>query len=74
MFTQGGPVQDGFNARQKIVVVLMNALLLAELTFSIYLGHRAGEDMAITFLWTFIPMVIATLILARIFIRKLGPR
>ena len=46
--------------------------LLAELTFSIYLGQKDQENMAAIFLAAFVPMVIVTLVLARVFVRKMG--
>lgn len=60
------------NFRQKMVVILVNVLLLGELTLSIYLGHQDPENITIIFLRTFIPLVLCTLVLARILIRKLG--
>ena len=67
-------VQVAMSFKQKIVVILTNVLLLAELTFSIYLGHQDPENMTIIFLRTFIPMVLCTLVLAKVIIRRLGPR
>jgi hypothetical protein len=72
MLDPNEPAHAGLNARQKIVVILMNLLLLAELTFSIYLGQKDQENMAAIFLAAFIPMVIVTLVLARVFVRKMG--
>lgn len=66
------PAHGGLNFRQKVVVILMNVFLLAELTFSIYLGQRDMENMAAIFLTAFIPMVIVTLVLARVLVRKMG--
>lgn len=58
------------NLRQRIVVIAMDVLLLAELTFSIYLGHQDPEYMAAIFLKVFIPMLIATVVVARILIKR----
>jgi ABC-type glycerol-3-phosphate transport system permease component len=69
---QNEPAHEGLNFRQKIVVILMNVFLLAELTFSIYLGQKDQENMAAIFLTAFLPMVIVTLVLARVFVRKMG--
>ena len=52
----------------------MNLLVLAELTFSIYLGQKDQENMAAIFLTAFLPMVILTLVLARLFVRRMGDR
>jgi hypothetical protein len=59
------------NFKQKIAVVGINILILAELAFSLYIGSK-GEDMVITFLKIYVPAVIVTLVLGRIFIRRLG--
>ncbi len=69
-FGRSAPAHEGLNLRQIIVVILMNVFLLAELAFSIYLGHRDQENMAAIFLAYFIPMVIATLVLTRLLIRR----
>lgn len=58
------------NGKQKIVVIVMNLLLLAELTYCMYVGHQESEYMASFFLRTFFPMVIATVVLARLLVRK----
>jgi hypothetical protein len=67
-------VPVGMNPRQTMVVILVNVLLLAELTFSIYLGHQDPENMTSIFLRTFVPMVVCTLVLGRIMIRRLCTR
>jgi hypothetical protein len=72
MLGQSEPAHEGLNFRQKIVVILMNLFILAELTLSIYLGQRDQENMAAIFLTAFLPMVIVTLVLARVFVRKMG--
>ena len=58
------------NGKQRIVVIVMNLLLLAELTYCMYVGHQESEYMASFFLRTFFPMVIATVVLARLLVRK----
>ena len=72
MLGQSGPAHEGLNFRQKIVVILTNLFVLAELTFSIYLGQQDKENIAIVFLSAFLPLVIATLILSRVFVRRMG--
>ncbi len=52
-------------------MVVVNILILAELAFSLYMGSK-GQDMVLTFLKIYIPAVIVTLVLGRIFIRRLG--
>ncbi|MFH1242081.1 MAG: hypothetical protein V1689_06920 [Pseudomonadota bacterium] len=69
MFEPRVTASRGFNLKQKVVVILMDLFLLGELTFCIYLGKQNPEDMVGAFLKTFIPMVIGTLVLGRIFIK-----
>ncbi|MFH1480121.1 MAG: hypothetical protein ABIG67_02550 [Pseudomonadota bacterium] len=61
----------GLNLKQKMVVIIMDILLLGELAFCIYLGKQDPEDMAGIFLRTFLPMMIGTVVMARVFIKKL---
>jgi hypothetical protein len=63
------PARHGLNLKQKMVVILMDILLIAELTYSIYLGSQHQEYMASIFLRNFLPMVLVTIISARIFIK-----
>lgn len=69
---QNDSSQQALNLKQKIVIILMNVFLLAEMTYSIYLGKQVPEDMTIIFLKTYIPMVIGTLLLSRVLIRRFG--
>ncbi len=64
----------GLNAKQRVVVILANILILAELTWSIYLGSQDPEEMTVIFLRSFIPMVIGTVLLARALTRRMGAR
>lgn len=74
MFEQSSPIYGGMNFKQVFVVVLMNIFLLAELAFSIYLGSRDRDNMTVVFLEVFIPMVIATLVLARVLVKRMRDR
>ncbi len=60
------------NGKQKIVVVTMDGLLLAELALSMYLGWRDPENLTVVFLKTFVPAVAVTFVAARIFIKRLA--
>ncbi len=71
MLEQNSPPPEGLNFRQRVVVIVMNILLLAELTISIFLGNQEPENMAAVFLSAFIPMVIVTLVIARLLIRRM---
>jgi hypothetical protein len=59
------------NGRQRVVVLVMNILLIAELTVSIYLGQKDPENLTIIFLKTYLPLLFVTLIGARMVIRRL---
>jgi hypothetical protein len=72
MFQQQDPPRDeGMNFKQKLVVILANVFILAELTTSIYLSHHDQENMAQNFLLSFIPMVIVTIVATRILLKRL---
>jgi uncharacterized membrane protein YphA (DoxX/SURF4 family) len=60
------------NTRQKLLVVALDLLLLAELTFSMYWSARTPDDMAGAFIRLFVPLVLATLVAGRWSIRRLG--
>ena len=62
------------NVRQRMVVIAIDLLLLAQLAFSIYLGQRHPEEMVIVFLKTYLPMVAVTLVAGRFGIRMLRTR
>lgn len=68
---QPQPQYESLNVKQKLVVVIMNVLILAELTVSIIIGKHDPENIAVLFMSIFIPLVVITLIAARIIIRKL---
>jgi len=72
MFEQNEPRYEGMNFKQKLVVIFANVFILAELTTSIYLSHHDQENMARNFLVSFIPMVILTIVSARILLKRLG--
>jgi cell shape-determining protein MreD len=71
MFEQNEPRYEGMNFKQKLVVIFANVFILAELTTSIYLSHHDQENMARNFLVSFIPMVILTIVFARILLKRL---
>ena len=68
---QDPPRDEGMNFKQKLVVIFANVLILAELTTSIYFSHHDQENMARDFLVSFIPMVILTIVAARIVLKRL---
>ena len=68
---QDPPREEGMNFKQKLVVIFANVLILAELTTSIYLSHHDQENMARNFLVSFIPLVIVTIIVTRMVLKRL---
>jgi hypothetical protein len=68
---QDSPREEGMNFKQKLVVIFANVLILAELTTSIYLSHYDQENMARNFLVSFIPMVLFTIVFARVLLKRL---
>jgi hypothetical protein len=68
---QDPPREEGMNFKQKLVVILANVFILAELTTSIYLSHHDQENMARNFLVSFIPMVVVTIIATRMVLKRL---
>jgi hypothetical protein len=68
---QDPPREEGMNLKQKLVVIFANVLILAELTTSIYFAHHDQENMARNFLVSFIPLVIVTIIVTRMVLKRL---
>lgn len=62
------------NTRQKIAVLLMDLLLLAELTLCIYISYQDKDNMPYLFMQTYIPLCICTLVAFRILFRMLRDR
>lgn len=64
--------QRVMNLRQKLAVVVMDLLLFVELGLSIHLGKQNPDEMVPVFLGSYIPMVLLTLLGARLIVRRLG--
>ena len=60
-------------AGQRAVVVVMNLMLLAELTWAMYIGQQDPGNLTAVFLRAFIPLVAVTLVAARFLLRRLQP-
>ena len=54
------------NLKQRLVVIVMDLLLLAELAVAIYLGYQNQEQLTLIFLRTYVPAMAVTVVLARI--------
>lgn len=61
----------GLNKRQKIALVVLNVVLIAELGYALYLGHKDPENLTPIFLKYFFLLVIPTFIIGRIVIKRL---
>jgi hypothetical protein len=59
------------NIRQKIGVVVLDVLILIELGISIYRANKTPDLFTPIFIKTFFVLVIPTLIMARIIIKRL---
>jgi len=66
-----GSMDKGMNFKQRIVLIAMDILILMELMLSIYLGYHNQENITVVFLKTYIPAVIVTIIIGRMFIKRL---
>ncbi|NVM25388.1 MAG: hypothetical protein HWN70_05675 [Desulfobacterales bacterium] len=59
------------NTKQKIVIVVVDALVFAELFYSIMQGKENPEYITPIFFQNFIPLVLITLILGKILVKRL---
>ncbi|MDI6790493.1 MAG: hypothetical protein QME44_07385 [Thermodesulfobacteriota bacterium] len=66
--------RPGMNFQQQIAVVAMDVALLVELCISMYFAQKNPENFTAVFFKCFLIMVIPTLILARIVIKRLRSR
>ena len=60
------------NLKQQIAVVLMNVAMIAELSISIYLSNTDPEYFTVLFSKYFFSMLVPTLIVAKIAVKRLG--
>ena len=66
--------RDRLSGSQRIVVCVMNALLLIELTICMYVGQQDPDTLSIFFLKTFPLLALTTVIVSRMLMRRLaGP-
>lgn len=62
------------NKRQKIAVVILNILIIAELFISMYLAHKDPENFSLVFFKYLLMMLIPTFIIGKRVIRRLGTK
>jgi hypothetical protein len=60
-----------FNAKQKLFVLLLDMIVLAELAGSLYWAQKFGESMPPMFLKTYLPVVFVTLVIGKLCLNKL---
>ncbi|MDD4733029.1 MAG: hypothetical protein PHX58_13985 [Desulfovibrio sp.] len=65
---------QGFNIRQKLVLLVMDILLLAELTFCLWLAFQNPDNLTITFLKYYLPLFLVTLAGGIFFARRYRDR
>jgi hypothetical protein len=66
---------QAMNQMQKLIIVSVNLLILAELTFAVFRSAQGPvDDAAAIFLRHFVPAVITTIVVGRVAIRKSRPK
>jgi hypothetical protein len=60
-----------FNAKQKLFVLLLDMIVLAELAGCMYWSQNFGESMTAMFLKTYLPIVFGTLIIGKFCLNKI---
>ena len=58
------------NFKKIAVIAAMDVLLLAELTWSIYLGQQDPEAVALVFMKNFLPLAALTVLAARLILKR----
>ena len=62
------------NFRQKVAVAILDITVIAELCVSMYLATHDPDNLTPVFLKSFLTMVIPTLLLGRVVIKRLGSK
>ena len=65
--------EQRLTAAQRTVVLIMNLMLLVELAWAMYHGQQDPENLTAIFLRTFIPAAAATVVAARVLLRRMQP-
>ncbi|EGJ49077.1 hypothetical protein [Desulfocurvibacter africanus] len=65
-----GNKKMSFNFHQKIILLAMDVLLLAELCYTMYVSHPAGDAFSSVFIRTYAPMFFPTVILGVMLCRR----
>jgi hypothetical protein len=64
-------MEKKLNFKQKLFVILLDFIVLAELAASLYWTNQFGESMTPMFLKTYLPVVFLTLIIGKFCLNKL---
>ncbi len=64
-------MEKKLNFKQKLFVIFLDVIILAELTASLYWANGFGESMTSMFLKTYLPVVFLTLALGKYCLTKL---
>jgi len=59
------------NLRKMVVIGVIDVLVIAELCVSMYLANQDPENFTVAFVKSFVVMVLPTLIVARIAVKRL---
>jgi hypothetical protein len=62
------------NMQQKIVIILVDCLILAEVFIAMYFAHYNPEQITVLFMKYFFSMLVPTLIFAKVTMRLLRTR
>jgi flagellar biosynthesis protein FliQ len=62
------------NFRQKVAVAILDIAVIVELCVSMYLATHDPDNLTPVFLKSFLTMVIPTLLLGRVVIKRLGSK
>ena len=57
------------DARASMLTIIVNVLLVVELSFAMYMGTTSGGDLTLTFISVFLPLALVTLVGAFLFKR-----
>ncbi|WP_373497886.1 hypothetical protein [Desulfococcus sp.] len=60
--------------QQRLIVVFLDILVLTELAGCLFWANQNPQDFTTTFLYSYLPMAFGTLVLGKLWIRKVQSR
>lgn len=60
--------------QQRLIVIFLDVLVLMELTGCLYWANQKPQDLTTAFLFSYLPLAFGTLILGKIWIRRVQSR